>query len=45
MALVGTNLTDEQAHLALDSERGGFGRVGFITNPPRAIGLEVRLGY
>ena len=45
VALVGTNLTDERANLALDSERGGLGRVGFLTNPPRRIGLEARLRY
>lgn len=45
VSLVATNLTDEQAYLALDMERGGLGRVGFLTNSPRTIGIEARLGY
>jgi iron complex outermembrane receptor protein len=44
VALVGRNLTDERAFLGLDRERGGLGRVGFLTNPPRTVGLQVRLG-
>lgn len=45
VALVGTNLTDERALLALDRERGGLGRVGYLTNPPRTVGLEARFGH
>lgn len=45
VALVGRNLTDERALLALDQERGGLGRVGYLTNPPRSLGIEARLGY
>lgn len=36
------NVWDERAFLALDQERGRLARVGFLTNPPRTIGLSVR---
>ena len=37
------NLTDERAFLALDRERGTRARVGYLTNPPRTLG--VTLGF
>lgn len=45
VALFGSNLTDERAFLALDRERGTLARVGYLTNRPRTIGLELRLGH
>ncbi len=36
------NVTDENANLAFDRERGGRARLGFATNPPRTIGLTFR---
>lgn len=45
VALFGNNLTDERALLALDRERGTLARVGYLTNPPRTLGLELRLQY
>ena len=35
------NLTDEQAYLSLDRERGRRARVGYLTNPPRTFGLSM----
>lgn len=37
-----TNLTDENADLAFDRERGGRARLGTHTNQPRTIGLTTR---
>jgi iron complex outermembrane receptor protein len=39
------NLTDERAFLALDQERGTFGRVGYLTNQPRTGGITLRFNY
>jgi iron complex outermembrane receptor protein len=39
------NLSDERAELALDRERGGRARVGFLTNQPRTFGLTTRINY
>ena len=39
------NVTDEQAKLALDRERGLRGRVGFLTNQPRTMGVSLRFNY
>ncbi len=36
------NLTDENANLSFDRERGGRARLGFRTNQPRTFGLTVR---
>ena len=36
------NIWNELARLAVDRERGGRARVGFLTNQPRTIGLTVR---
>ena len=38
-ALFLNNLTNEEAQLALDRERGTLARVGYLTNPPRTIGV------
>jgi iron complex outermembrane receptor protein len=38
-ALFVNNLTNEEAQLALDRERGALARVGYLTNPPRTIGV------
>ncbi len=39
------NLTDENADISFDRERGGRARLGFRTNTPRTIGLIYRLRY
>ncbi|HKJ16983.1 MAG TPA: TonB-dependent receptor [Xanthomonadales bacterium] len=39
------NLTDEDAQLALDQERGTQARVGYLTNQPRTYGLTVRYDF
>lgn len=39
------NVTDEEAQLALDQERGSRGRVGYLTNAPRTIGISTRLNF
>lgn len=36
------NIWDELARLAVDRERGGRARVGFLTNQPRTFGLTAR---
>ena len=36
------NLTDENALLSFDRERGGRARLGFATNQPRTIGVTLR---
>ena len=41
-ALFVNNLTDTEARLALDRERGTLARVGYLTNPPRTFGVSVR---
>lgn len=45
LALFVNNVTDEEAHLALDQERGSRGRVGYLTNSPRTIGISTRLNF
>jgi iron complex outermembrane receptor protein len=45
VALFINNLTDEQAQLALDRERGLLARVGYLTNQPRTFGTTVRFNY
>jgi outer membrane receptor protein involved in Fe transport len=37
-----TNVTDENANLSFDRERGGRARLGFRTNQPRTFGVTVR---
>ncbi len=36
------NVTDENANLSFDKERGGRARLGFRTNQPRTFGLTIR---
>jgi iron complex outermembrane receptor protein len=45
IALFVNNLTDEEARLSLDRERGGRARVGFQTNQPRTWGVQVRADF
>jgi outer membrane receptor protein involved in Fe transport len=39
------NVTDENANLAFDRERGGRARLGFSTNPPRTFGVTLRKSF
>lgn len=39
------NVTDENAELAFDRERGGRARLGFHTNQPRTFGVTVRRAF
>lgn len=39
------NLTDENANLSFDRERGGRARLGFRTNQPRTYGLTARIRF
>jgi len=39
------NVTDENADLSFDRERGGRARLGFRTNVPRTVGLTVRKSF
>jgi iron complex outermembrane receptor protein len=39
------NLTDENARLALDQERGTLARVGYLTNQPRTFGITTRFDF
>ncbi len=45
MSVFAHNLTDTVARLALDRERGTRARVGYLTNPPRTMGLGLRFEY
>ncbi|MEO8501437.1 MAG: TonB-dependent receptor [Vicinamibacteria bacterium] len=45
LSLYGNNLTDEIAFLALDQERGTRARVGYLTNPPRSLGVTLRVKF
>lgn len=45
VALYVNNVTDENADLSFDRERGGRARLGFRTNQPRTVGLVFRLFY
>lgn len=45
IALFVNNVTDEVALLALDQERGTRARVGYLTNPPRTIGVSARINF
>ena len=44
-ALYINNVTDENADLSFDRERGGRARLGFRTNQPRTIGVTFRKSY
>ena len=39
------NVTDERAFLALDQERGTLARVGYLTNPPRRMGIATHFDF
>ena len=39
------NVTDENALLSFDRERGGRARLGFTVNQPRTFGVAVRKGF
>lgn len=39
------NVTDENANLSFDRERGGRARLGFRTNQPRTFGLTIRSSF
>ncbi|MBI3438303.1 MAG: TonB-dependent receptor, partial [Proteobacteria bacterium] len=39
------NITDENAHLSFDRERGGRARLGFETNQPRTVGVTVHRNF
>ena len=45
VALFIDNVTNERARLALDQERGTLARVGYLTNPPRSIGISARIDF
>ncbi|MEM9302680.1 MAG: TonB-dependent receptor, partial [Pseudomonadota bacterium] len=45
VALFINNLTDENAQLSLDRERGGRARLGYRTNPPRTFGITTRFNF
>jgi iron complex outermembrane receptor protein len=45
VALYGNNLTDENAYLALDRERGLRARVSYLTNQPRTFGISARVQF
>jgi iron complex outermembrane receptor protein len=44
-ALFLNNVTDELALLALDRERGTRARVGYLTNQPRTLGVNLTFNY
>jgi iron complex outermembrane receptor protein len=39
------NVTDEEARLSLDRERGTRARIGYQTNQPRTFGVTLRLNF
>ncbi len=39
------NLTDENANLSFDRERGGRARLGFRVNQPRTVGISIRKSF
>jgi iron complex outermembrane receptor protein len=45
IAMFCNNLTDENARLALDRERGLLARVGYLTNQPRSFGITTRVDF
>ncbi|HEU4779026.1 MAG TPA: TonB-dependent receptor [Steroidobacteraceae bacterium] len=44
-ALFVNNLWDERAFLSIDRERGRRARVGYLTNPPRTIGVNFHMNF
>jgi iron complex outermembrane receptor protein len=45
VAIFANNVTDEEAFLDLDRERGLLARVGYLTNQPRTIGISTRVDF
>ncbi|MEO7794289.1 MAG: TonB-dependent receptor [Thermoanaerobaculia bacterium] len=45
VAVFVNNVTDENARLALDQERGTRARVGYLTNQPRTFGVSTRVHF
>jgi len=45
LAFFVNNVFDDRAELALDRERGGRARVGFLTNQPRTFGITTRVTF
>ena len=45
VTLFANNVTDENADLSFDRERGGRARLAFSTNQPRTIGVTVRRNF
>lgn len=45
LSIYANNVTDENALLSFDRERGGRARLGFRTNQPRTIGVRLRKDY
>ena len=39
------NVTDENANLSFDRERGGRARLAYRTNTPRTVGVKFRMGF
>ena len=39
------NVTNARAFLALDQERGTLARIGYLTNPPRRVGISTRVSF
>ena len=44
-ALYVNNVSDENALLALDQERGRVARVGYLVNQPRTFGVSARINF
>ena len=45
ISLYCNNITDEQALLSLDRERGFRARIGYVTNQPRTLGITTRVDF
>jgi outer membrane receptor protein involved in Fe transport len=39
------NVFDERAFLSVDRERGRSARVGYLTNLPRTVGVNLRMNF
>ena len=44
-ALFVNNIWDESAYLSIDRERGRSARVGYLTNPPRTVGVNFHMKF
>jgi iron complex outermembrane receptor protein len=44
-AIFVNNLWNERAYLSLDRERGRSARVGYLTNPPRTVGVNFNMSF